>query len=270
MSSGPEYTKPVDRNASEALGELRAVVRAVVELPTSRPLPAMEAKFSPEMSAKFDLLVGRYAALLPVLELPSNATYAETALLGALALQAGQIKKAEHIYEEVNFGTSNVTALVYVMQGIGIFVSIVVLLSLLSLLVLLVAAVTIFSETGLPNVFTTNAELKRVAIAAIFGCWGGVVSLLLRLSEFERLKGMSRDFLRATGITQPLIGGVFAIVLAALITAKIINVGVGGSSDFGTWSFVVLGFLAGFSERFTRHLLSVSETGLGSATGSPH
>jgi hypothetical protein len=59
-----------------------------------------------------DQLIGKYAGLLPVLELSSNAGYVETALVGARALQAGQIQVAKHIYEEVNFGTSNVTALV--------------------------------------------------------------------------------------------------------------------------------------------------------------
>ena len=56
-------------------------------------------------------------------------------------------------------------------------------------------------------------------------------------------------------------------VLGALISAKIINLSVGGSSDLSPWLFVVLGFLAGFSERFTRNLLHVAESHLGGATG---
>jgi hypothetical protein len=72
-----------------------------------------------------------------------------------------------------------------------------------------------------------------------------VVSLLLRLPDFEILKDKSRTFLKVLGGTQPLIGGIFAFVLGALISARIININVGGSSDLSTWLFVVLGFLAG-------------------------
>jgi hypothetical protein len=208
---------------------------------------------------------------LPILELPSNAAYGATALLGDCALRAGQIKVAGHIYEEVNFGTSNATALGYVMQGVLGFALVIVLLFLLSGLLLLVVDVTILHEADLSNLFTTDlvtSEFAKVAIAWFFGCWGGVVSLLLQLPKYETLKGMSRTFLRATGATAPLIGGIFATVLAALMSARIVSINVGGGSDLNTWLFVVVGFLAGFSERFTRNLLNVAEIHLGSATGA--
>jgi hypothetical protein len=112
-----------------------------------------------------------------------------------------------------------------------------------------------------------TSEVAKVLIGTFFGCWGSVVSLLLRLPDFEVLKGKSRLFLRVLGGTQPLIGGIFGFVLGALISAKIINISVGGSPDLSTWLFVVLGFLAGFSERFTRNLLHVAERHFGGATG---
>jgi hypothetical protein len=118
LSSDTEDTKSIDKNASEALQELREVVHVLVERPPGQRFPS-EAKPSLEQLGQYDLLVGKYAGLLPVLALPSNAAFGETALLGALALQAGRTQVAAHIYEEVNFGTSNVTALVYVMQGVG-------------------------------------------------------------------------------------------------------------------------------------------------------
>jgi hypothetical protein len=40
---------------------------------------------------KFDELVGKYASLLPVLELPSGLVYCETALIGLDALQARRL-----------------------------------------------------------------------------------------------------------------------------------------------------------------------------------
>lgn len=269
MSSGAEDTKPIDKNASEALQRFREVVRVLVERPAGNPLP-FEAKLSPEELAQFESLVGKYAGLLPVLELPSNGAFAATALLGAFALQAGRIKVADHIHEEVNFGTSNITALAYVMQGVLQFVAAVLLLFLLSFFILVLIVISSKPDSFTMPSFTMpsfTSEFAKVLIGAVSGCFGGVVSLLLRLHDFEIIKGKSRTFLRAYGGTQPLIGGIFACVLGALISAKIINISVGGNSDLSTWFFIVLGFLAGFSERFTRNLLHVAEGHFGGASG---
>jgi hypothetical protein len=271
VSSDAEDTRPIDKSASEALQRFREIVLLLVERPAGQRVPS-EAKLSLEELGQYDLLVGKYAGLLPVLALPSNAAFAETALFGAFALQAGRTKVAAHIYEEVNFGTSNVTALAYVMQGVGAFVFVVALLTLLSfLLLLVVTAAPTFQEANpsplsVKDLFT--ADFTKVAVASLFGCFGGVVSLLTRLPEFEILKGRSRTFLRALGVTQPIIGGIFAFVVGALFSARIINIGVGGASDLSTWFYVVIGFLAGFSERFTRNLLNVAESHLGGPTGS--
>jgi hypothetical protein len=254
---------------AEALQRFREIVRVLVERPAGNPLP-FEAKLSPEELAQFESLVGKYASLLPVLELPSNAAFAATALLGAFALQAGRIKVAYHIHEEVNFGTSNVTALAYVMQGVLQFVAAILLLFLVLFFILVLIAIISFKPDSFTMPFTMpslTSEFAKVLFGAVFRCFGGVVSLLLRLHDFEIIKGKSRTFLRAYGGTQPLIGGIFACVLGALISAKIINISVGGSSDLSTWFFIVLGFLAGFSERFTRNLLHVAEGHFGGATG---
>ncbi len=269
MSSDVEAPNPIDKNESEALQKFRKVVLVLVERPPGQRLPS-EDKRSLEEMGQFESLVGKYAGLLPILELPSNAAFGETALLGALALQAGRTKVAAHIYEEVNFGTSNVTAISYVMQGVLIFTFITMLLIVTSFLMLVVIVSGASHEADLSNVFNMKvftSELAKVSIGTLFGCLGGVVSLLLRLPDFEILKGKSRIFLKVFGGTQPLVGGIFGFVLGALISAKIINISVGGSSDLSPWLFVVLGFLAGFSERFTRNLLHVAESHFGGATG---
>src|SRR5262249_21100914 len=115
--------------------------------------------------------------------------------------------------------------------------------------------------------FLFTSEFAKVTVASVFGCFGGVVSLLLRIPEFEVMKDKSRTFLKAVGTTQPLIGGFFGFVVGALLSAKIMNIAIGGSFDLSAWLFVVLGFLAGFSERFTRNLLNVAAGQFGGATG---
>ena len=263
MSSDVGDTKP-NTDESEALQTFRQTLLALVERP-AKSLPPGET-----LTVK-DQLVGKYASLLPVLELPANAGYVATALVGVRALQADQLQVANYILEEVNFGTSNVTALAYVMQGVLAFVFVVALLTILSFLLLLAVTNLTFQEANPSPLFTKDlftADFTKVPIASLFGCFGGVVSLLTRLPEFEILKGRSRTFLRALGVTQPIIGGIFAFVVGALFSAKIIDISVGGASDLSTWFYVVIGFLAGFSERFTRNLLNVAESHLGGPTGS--
>ena len=191
MGSDAEDNKPIDKNASEALQRYREIVGVLVERPPGQRLPS-EPKPSLEELGQYDLLVGKYAGLLPVLELPPNAAFGETALLGARALQAGRTRVAAHIYEEVNFGTSNVTALAYVIQGVLSFAGVMALLILLFCLMLLVFDATVLHEADLSYLFTMKSltsEVGKVSIGTIFGCLGGVVSLLLRVPDLETSKG---------------------------------------------------------------------------------
>lgn len=85
----------------------------------------------------------------------------------------------------MNFGTSNVTALVtalvYVMQGVLSFAAFTFILLFLSCLVLILVDVAVFREADPSCLFTTKlftSKLPKVLIGTFFGCWGGVVSLL--------------------------------------------------------------------------------------------
>lgn len=146
MSSDVGDTKP-NTNESEALQTFRQTLLALVERP-EKSLPPGET-----LSVK-DQLVGKYAGLIPVLELPANAGYIATALVGVRALQADQLQVANYIFEEVNFGTSNVTALAYVMQGVLAFVFVVALLTILFFLLLLVVTLPTFQEANPSPLFT--------------------------------------------------------------------------------------------------------------------
>ncbi len=240
----------------------------LVERPADNPLPS-QTKLSPEECAQFESLVGKYAGLLPVLVRPSNAPFAAMALAGALALQAGRIIVARDIHEQVTFRTSNFTAVTYVMEGVLIFVASMAVLFLLSFLILFAVAILSHKPDTLLTMPSFPSEFVNVLVCFVFGCFGSVVSLLLQLRDFEILKGKSLAFLRALGGTQPVIGGIFACVVGAVFSAKLINISVGGSTDPSIWLFVVLGFLAGLSERFSKNLLHVAASHLGGTTEPP-
>jgi hypothetical protein len=211
-------------------------------------------------------LVGEYANLWPALEQPFNLIYAEAACLGARALKAQRLEVAQSIIEDLKFATSTPVALSYVMRGIMRFVVVAGFL----LYFLAILALGAFKD----GAFTENIQLDfassepgKVLLAAVFGCLGGVVSLLMRLSEFETTKGRSRQFLVLSGTTLPIVGGIFAAVIASLLASKIINFGTSGAEGLNAWLFIVIGFLAGFSERFTRNLLSIAENQFSRSSG---
>lgn len=104
-------------------------------------------------------------------------------------------------------------------------------------------------------------------VASTFGMLGAVVSVLLRLSEFENATRRSRQFLRMTGVVLPFVGVVFASVTCALFASGMINFTFAVGSDTtpllkNTHFFIVIGFLSGFSERFTRGLLGTTAKSL--------
>jgi hypothetical protein len=213
-------------------------------------------------------LVGQYASLYPVLERPSNLAYAEMALFGSLALKSGRSVIAQTVLEEVRFFTLTSVALVYVMRGVMRFTFAMIIIGLL----FGYAWVTL-NMINLPSEGTTNngwaeMEITRVALAALFGCLGGVVSLLMRLAEFDKTKGRSKEFLMLSGGTQPLVGGIFAAVIAALFISEVIIIS-GINQSPKLWLFVVVGFISGFSERFTQRMLGVAENRFSPASSQP-
>jgi hypothetical protein len=217
-------------------------------------------------SLGYEELVGKYASLLPVLEMPPNLVHAEMALLGLLALQSGRLSIAQSIFEEVRFLTSTATALVFVMRGVGRFVFVGTFFAF-GAIYAAVFAKFFLAPFGRDSQFQpfesitsilTGPNVRNVICASIFGCLGSVVSILLRLSEFETTKGRSREFLFLSGSTLPIVGGIFAAVVAALLASNIVSFNFAGG-QINIWLFVVIGFLSGFSERFTRNLLSVAE-----------
>jgi len=102
-----------------------------------------------------------------------------------------------------------------------------------------------------------NVIAHPIFLAALFGILGSIVSLILRLSEFERSSKRSRQFLRMTGMLLPIVGGVFAIVSCAMYRSHVISFLSPATidKDTGMYFYIVIGFLSGFSERFTRSLL---------------
>lgn len=223
------------------------------------------AIFSPPHDAHlgYEKLVAVYVALWSTLEKQETQRYSAQALLGIKALAKGRFGTATAIYKEIEFQTSTPAALTYVMRGVANFVRALVIIMIF--VGYPIGALVYYSNISVSSslVTATIVTLQNVLVAALCGMLGSVISILLRLSEFETTKGRSQMFLILTGATLPLVGGVFGAFVASLLSAKIINIGITGTDPTNVWLFVVLGFLSGFSERFSRGFITLAEDRLG-------
>jgi hypothetical protein len=217
-----------------------------------------------------DTLLARYVELHGALSTLANAQLYRIAIIGIDAFSANRLRLADRIATELEFKTSTSAALSQVMRGLVRFLIYLLSISLLAVLFSSWFFVTNADDVKRQEAFwAIMAPCNPVVIAFFGGCLGGVVSLLLRLGEFEVLTGRSRKFLDLTGFTLPLVGGIFAAVTASLFSSNIINVNVREVAAAGPpnlYLFFVIGFLAGFSERFTRGLLHTAENTLGTGT----
>jgi uncharacterized membrane protein YhaH (DUF805 family) len=177
-------------------------------------------------------------------------------LIGIRALRARRLGISKTVYEEVRYRTSVSAALVSVMKGVVFFI---IGLAIVSIVLPAASfAILRWSDVSTQEIasFLILPNVKHIGVAILFGCLGSIVSLLLRLAEFESTRGRSKEFLVLYGSTLPIVGGTFAAVMAAILDAKIVSLG-------DTMQiYVLVGFLSGFSERFTRNILSMTEYGI--------
>jgi hypothetical protein len=173
------------------------------------------------------------------------------------------------VIDDIEFASSRNSPIYIVMYGL---IASLLWLSLGALAFLTLSSFVYAWSSGSPWQAVISGPYFRlltspVMVASIFGMLGAVVSVLLRLSEFEYARRRSRQFLRMTGVVLPLVGVVFASVTCALFTSGLINFSFAVGSERtplldNTYFFIVIGFLSGFSERFTRGLLGSTEQSL--------
>jgi hypothetical protein len=232
-------------------------------------LPKPDEPTTERKNELIERLFGRYVRLYQSLEHPDNIQYSGMANIGISALHSGRYEMADTIHDIIRYNTSPSAALVAVMKGVWRFAICFFIFVVLSFSSLYIFPYCLsFSDN--PTLISIRESIEgnsgKVVLAAISGCFGGIVSLLLRLSEFETMKRRSKEFMELTGATLPLVGGISAAVVGAIFSADIININAGtesGVHGLNPWLYVVIGFLAGFSERFTRKVFRVAEDKLG-------
>jgi hypothetical protein len=113
------------------------------------------------------------------------------------------------------------------------------------------------------NRFWDRTSTNILVVSAVFGLLGSLVSVLLRLGDFDGSR-RSRQFLILTGAVLPFVAAIFAMVACALFASGIVGTNLiedaaSTNTTVNLYFYIVLGFVAGFSERFARDLIGVFE-----------
>jgi hypothetical protein len=96
-------------------------------------------------------------------------------------------------------------------------------------------------------------DIAEVIWVGLVGAHGSALSIIVRLRDFnDRQRPLVSFF---TGLFKPFIGMSFAQLSYALLKSGLLPIKV----PLTTWVYIALGFLAGFSERLAKDLISVGE-----------
>ena len=161
------------------------------------------------------------------------ASSSDAALSGAVAKERAAIDKAEAYYHEAANGQAQ--------------------MAYFAGMVMVTAALSVFAI-----VFLTLSWATPVA-ALIAGAVGAVVSVVQRINsgKFELATDVG-GYPCFLGGLRPLIGGAFAMVISFAVTGGLLHlpVAAGESTDNRRLALLVLGFVAGFSERWAQDTLT--------------
>jgi hypothetical protein len=107
-----------------------------------------------------------------------------------------------------------------------------------------------------------NESLALLAVVTIAGALGGITSTLIRIKEFENEKYTDSVLPVYIGLIRPFIGAAFGVLAFVLLSSKLLPLQINESQDsvLGKWySFFAIAFVAGFSERLVKDMISQTE-----------
>jgi hypothetical protein len=114
------------------------------------------------------------------------------------------------------------------------------------------------------DVFHRAPELTwTIFVCIASGGVGAALSVLLRMARgsFSQDYEVGRKVTRKLGMARPFVGAAFAVVIFLALKSGLVDLGVLGENTRTVYFYAVVGFAAGFSERWARVLI-------GSALGS--
>jgi hypothetical protein len=117
---------------------------------------------------------------------------------------------------------------------------------------LLILLPTFLTQT---NIF--GLEFSPLILVAISGAVGSIVSIMVRIQDFETLKNSDPSLLFFTGLFKPIIGTAFALFVFMTLNSGLIPITVNTTNP--QYFFIALAYVSGFSERFAKDIVTRTE-----------
>jgi hypothetical protein len=213
-------------------------------------IPARVSEFAkrmgrapPGLAKDAQIVAGRIALALPGIA-EERATHLLDILdvaVSALLRDPPNINLAKRILDGVERQLLLRRKIRYLIMGLG--------LGLLLTLALTVAAFLTPSSAGF--------DPDELGLVSLAGFVGAAVSLAIKIKDYSRLTDVDTRVLLYTGFFKPLIGMAFALFIYMVLSSGIIEMGV--AADKARFFFVAVAFVAGFSERFAKDVISKVE-----------
>lgn len=113
-----------------------------------------------------------------------------------------------------------------------------------------------------PNATIFGIHAYKIALVTIMGMFGSIVSIMLRIRDYEGNRGEYASTLFITGFTKPLIGAMFSLFILTVISSGILPLDYEIIEDKAFYFFAAISFITGFSERFARDIIAKTEVAI--------
>jgi hypothetical protein len=257
-------TQPSPKPATEAAPDDRGSYRRFREIASSlvrsdkSTIPSERSwlariweSLSPNTAARRRIQAD-YISLIAPLRQPKNLIYAPAALAGISFLKNDDLDSARRVFYEIQERVIKPSPLFYLMRGALFF----------ALMLLLVVLVFFTVAIGPGGRISINADAARILVGFAAGCMGGFTSIMQRLDHFVSLVDRPRDYLSWTGFALPVVEGTLGLFSSMILLSNLLNIPLGPAEDTRTASIVLyflFGFIAGYSERFSKSLVKLAE-----------
>lgn len=232
-------------------------IEKIINKVSSNLQPGLEESIQKELAQLINLL--------PILESKKNLHLIEVVevAISALLLEQPNIQLATEIRKDIEqrvreppfhkelFGfiiSSPSNTVIFGLCCSLFFITIPLILYFILYFITHTQKLLIFEE-----IFQVNLKLALEVIIA--GALGSIVSIMVRIQEFNLIKDVDKSIFFFTGFFKPAIGASFALFVYALFKANLISL----SIDSGLYFFMVLSFISGFSERFAKDIATTTE-----------
>jgi len=217
------------------------------------------SELKPGLDKQLQIELGNLLGLFPRIAKSSDAILPRLAKIATAALLSespnlGLAKKLrEGIEKRLNLESSLIRSAIR-----GKSPAVRVVLGLGVLLYFVIPALVVSSAWWKHFDTIFGIETEMLGLVAFSGALGSIVSIMVRLHQFEDASNANHAIQFFTGLFKPIVGSAFALFIFVVLSSGLIPVAI--QTEKARYFFAALSFVAGFSERFAQDVVTKTET----------